>query len=59
MMPNIKKKRREIIVTFAMFGVAINKAWTATFRPSFLAITLRGLKTLTSLKTLNIYSFWS
>jgi hypothetical protein len=44
-----------MIATFITFGIAIAKAVTVTFRPSFLVITLNGLKILANLKTFNIF----
>ena len=48
------KKSNEIIITFKILGTAIISAYTATFRPLFLLITLRGLNTLSSLIILTI-----
>lgn len=46
MIPNIRKNRRVIIVTFAILGMALANANTATFKPLFLLINLNGLETL-------------
>ena len=53
MTANIIKKRIMIIAMERMFGVANNRAQTATFKPSFLLIILRDrniLKVFTNLK---------
>lgn len=51
MTPNIKKNRIMIRVTLAMFGIAKKRALTAIFKPSFLLMILRILKTLKAVKS--------
>ena len=45
-----------MIVTLPMLGIAIIRACTATLRPSFREITLRGRKIRNSLNTLNAFT---
>jgi hypothetical protein len=57
--PNIAKNREAMTETYRIFGIAISKAWTATLRPSFLWMTLRGLNSLKTLIDLNTERFES
>ena len=48
------KKSMVIIMTLNIFGIAWTRALTATFKPLFLLMILRGLATLRSLKNLRL-----
>jgi len=50
------KNRPETTITLKMSGIALIRDWTAILKPGFLDIILRGLKTLSILRTLNIPS---
>lgn len=56
-MPNIKKNTKLMTTRLKMLGIAEINVYTASFNPSFLDITLNGLKTLINLNTLKIFSF--
>lgn len=56
MIPKMRKKSSDIIITLRILGMAINKAYTAIFKPLFLLITLKGLSTLSNLRILIILS---
>lgn len=52
MIPQIMKKRSEMIVTLNNLGIATSSAWIPILKPLFLLATLSGLKILRSLKIL-------
>jgi len=52
-MPNKMKKIRQTNNRFSISGIECNSELIATFRPWFLEINLKGLKTLIIRKTLN------